>query len=117
MTECLKEFVRARPTLYDRLIRAYRGIWRKSYPSYRFFDAFSVAHSRKVTFIQIGASDGLHNDPIREFVIRDKWIGIKVEPLPTSFSRLKQNCQTIANRGLVFVNAAITSSVEGDSSF
>jgi hypothetical protein len=35
------------------------------------FNEFSLCNGRAVRFIQIGASDGLHSDPIREFVVRD----------------------------------------------
>jgi FkbM family methyltransferase len=34
----------------------------------------------KVTVIQIGANDGINNDPIHKFIRRDKWKGVLLEP-------------------------------------
>jgi FkbM family methyltransferase len=39
-------------------------------------------------FLQIGANDGMINDPIYKFILRDSWSGIRVEPLPTPFKKL-----------------------------
>jgi len=41
-----------------------------------------------VTFVNIGANDGLSGDHLREFVIRFGWKGILVEPVPYVFQRL-----------------------------
>ena len=79
MLEYLKESVRKMPCLFDLLKLIKRRTFSKPEPAYYFFDTFSKSHNRKVNFIQIGASDGLRNDPIREFIIRDKWQGIFVE--------------------------------------
>src|SRR5687768_133577 len=50
------------------------------------------AGARKVTFIQIGAYDGVEADPIRSLVLdSDSWQGILVEPQPDAFERLRQN--------------------------
>lgn len=40
-------------------------------------------------FLQIGANDGLINDPIYKFILRDKWTGIRIEPLPIPFKKLE----------------------------
>jgi FkbM family methyltransferase len=58
-------------------------------------------------FIQIGAHDGLHNDPVRPFVMRYHWRGILVEPQPRIFKRLVANYKTEPQ--LIFENAAIAS--------
>jgi len=59
-----------------------------------------------VQFIQIGAFDGLTNDPIHDLVERFGWRGILVEPQPGPFQRL---CQTYAGHpGLELVNAAVS---------
>ncbi|MFH1313369.1 MAG: FkbM family methyltransferase [Candidatus Eisenbacteria bacterium] len=66
-------------------------------------------NNKQVNFIQIGANDGLRQDPIRRFVVEDGWSGILVEPLPRIFNMLKSNYAYLKRRDLVFVNAAISS--------
>jgi FkbM family methyltransferase len=56
-------------------------------------------------FIQIGAHDGLHNDPIRPFIIEHHWRGVLVEPQPKIFRRLVENYS--GEPQLAFENAAI----------
>jgi FkbM family methyltransferase len=43
---------------------------------------------RKPFFIEIGASDGVTNDPLHPFISRELIRGIRVEPLPWAFQRL-----------------------------
>lgn len=80
-------------------------------------DEFSKAHLGFVRFVQIGASNGLNSDPIREFIVRDQWAGLLVEPLPASFARLKSNYERLDDRDLVFVNAAIVAADQPPGSF
>jgi FkbM family methyltransferase len=58
-----------------------------------------------VSFIQVGANDGSHADPINPFVTSGRWRGILIEPLPSTFKRLKENYQNL--EGLTFVNVAV----------
>jgi FkbM family methyltransferase len=44
-----------------------------------------------VRFIQIGAHDGTHNDPISHFRDQPNWSGLLLEPNPPVYQRLKQN--------------------------
>lgn len=46
-------------------------------------------NTENFTFLQIGANDGMINDPIYKFIFRDKWQGVRIEPLPTPFKKLK----------------------------
>lgn len=57
------------------------------------------------TFVQIGANDGLSNDPIRRYVIMYGFQGILIEPQPDVFMRLQTNYDGIPN--VRFENAAI----------
>jgi FkbM family methyltransferase len=58
-----------------------------------------------VFFIQIGANDGLANDPLNKFVMRFNWNGILLEPLPEVFEALKS---TYASKPhLQLLNAAL----------
>jgi FkbM family methyltransferase len=49
-----------------------------------------------LVFVQVGANDGLTNDPIRGFVLRGPTIAVLVEPVPTCFARLKANYESTA---------------------
>ena len=64
--------------------------------------------SAEFLFIEIGAHDGLHGDPIRPFVIQYHWKGILVEPQPKIFKRLVDNYRLETQ--LIFENAAIAGS-------
>jgi FkbM family methyltransferase len=105
--------------------RVVRNFIRKTF-SPKFYVAFSVLINRirtykleipllfellngqsdKVYFIQIGANDGVNNDPINEFVKKFQWAGILVEPMPKFFEELKNNYQGQAH--LTFENSGIS---------
>lgn len=63
----------------------------------------------ELTFIQIGANDGIHGDPIRHYIMSHCWRGILVEPQPDVYERLRENLSSSADR-LIFENVAIGSS-------
>jgi FkbM family methyltransferase len=77
---------------------------------------FDIARKRgrDVFFLQVGANDGLMDDPLHFLVRKYRWRGILLEPDPQLFERLKQNYRGVA--GPVFVNAAL-SSVDGPATF
>jgi FkbM family methyltransferase len=60
---------------------------------------------RDFSFVQIGAHDGLHSDPLRPFILQHHWRGILIEPQPKIFERLLENYRTEPQ--LTFENAAI----------
>jgi FkbM family methyltransferase len=108
MKQRIKDFLRTKPRLFDALKSVNRRMPRQRDAAFNFFDQFSRSHGRQVRFIQVGANDGLRNDPVREFIVRDRWQGLLIEPLPTVFALLKDNYSYLASQGLVFVNAAIS---------
>ena len=113
MKRVIKDFIRSQPAIYDVLKAAKRSLGGAPDPQYDWFNRFSRS-TGKVRFVQIGANDGLRNDPVREFIIRDHWEGVLIEPLPEVFELLKRN---YAKRsGLTFLNAAIAQE-EGSLSF
>lgn len=59
----------------------------------------------EVFFVQVGANDGVHNDPFLALAIRLGWRGVLVEPQPDVFDRLTRRCASAA--GLTCVNAAL----------
>lgn len=56
-------------------------------------------------FVEIGANDGVQHDHLREFILRDGWPGIMVEPVPYIFDRLRRNYG--GTSGIVLENVAI----------
>jgi FkbM family methyltransferase len=56
-------------------------------------------------FVNVGANDGVSNDPIYPFIVTYGWRGIAVEPNERMFARLKQNLGRFP--GVVFENAAV----------
>ena len=63
-----------------------------------------------VTFVEIGAHDGAHNDPLREFILSRQWAGVMVEPVPDLFERLRRNYEALER---VAVENVAISDVEG----
>lgn len=104
----VKDFVRSRPRLYDTARSLKRSLTGRAAPSFEVLSEFSRARGGRVNFVQIGANDGLRNDPLRPLIVRDDWQGVLVEPLPTVFPLLQQNYAYLRRAGLVFLNAAVT---------
>jgi len=111
-----RNWLRRHPRAYDLSVRLRRAIGITT-PIAEVLHHFSLANNRCVRFIQIGASDGLHSDPIREFIVRDRWSGVLVEPLPESFELLQRNYRYLHHKDITFVNAAITVSYESSLTF
>lgn len=59
-----------------------------------------------VRFVQIGANDGVLEDPLREFILRHHWRGVLVEPLRHVHERLRRNYAGCD--GLIFENVAVS---------
>jgi FkbM family methyltransferase len=104
MFTSIKNYIKTKPQLYD-FLNSRRPIEDKVE---KWIEEFTKSNLRPINFIQIGASDGLRWDPFRRFIIRDKWNGVFVEPLPNVFSILKENYAYVKNQDLKFVNAAIS---------
>src|SRR5438874_176614 len=63
---------------------------------------------REVTFIQVGAYDGVAGDPMRPLVLaHPKWQGALIEPMPAAFAQLKNNYAGAPHR-VVFLNCAVS---------
>jgi len=107
-----KSFIKSHPRVFDLTVRLVkRGVLGRRGPIYDILDQFSRSRGGRVSFVQIGANDGLRNDPIREFVARDDWRGVLIEPLPAVFEMLRRNYDYLNGSGkLAFENAAISGS-------
>ena len=60
---------------------------------------------RPLTFVQIGANDGMMYDPLHTVVRAAGWSGVLVEPVPALYERLVANYSGVPN--VQFENAAI----------
>ncbi len=60
----------------------------------------------QVTFVEIGANDGIKNDPVFAFIKKYNWAGILVEPLPDLFQNLKN--AYVGTKNLIFENVGIS---------
>lgn len=71
-----------------------------------FLSVYSLSKKGKFTVIQIGANDGITNDPIHKFIKRDRWRGVLLEPQSEVFNLyLKKIYQK--NEGLTPICAGI----------
>lgn len=66
------------------------------------FESFLYRHlavHKKLTFLQIGANDGIMNDPIYHFNLANKDVvsGFVLEPLPDIFEKLVENYKSCPN--------------------
>lgn len=64
-----------------------------------------------VFVVQVGACDGVQDDPIRHWILERGWHGLLIEPQAAEFARLRANYAAAVGR-LQFENVAIAS-VEG----
>lgn len=102
--------LRARPQIFDGVKRVVR-LASSHNEIYQVLKNLHASRDR-ISFLQIGAHDGLICDPIREFVISGRWEGCLVEPLPDVFAKLRANYHYTgleASGKLRFVNAAVSS--------
>ena len=71
-----------------------------------FLELLNKEKKGNIFFLQIGASDGVTNDPIYYLVKKYGWSGTLVEPLPHIFEQLKKNYESC--KGLQFLNVAVS---------
>ena len=60
----------------------------------------------KVTVVQIGANDGINNDPIHKFIKRDHWQGVLLEPQKYVFEKYLEPLYR-KTKGITVLNAAL----------
>ncbi|WP_417522066.1 FkbM family methyltransferase [Marinobacter sp.] len=112
MKQLVTKFIKRHPRLYDfvnnkRTTHGELGEWLNSLEKFG-----------PINFIQVGASDGLRWDPLRKHIVKNKWRGVLVEPLPLVYELLKKNYDYFSkNDNLQFVNAAISHQTGGTLKF
>lgn len=60
-----------------------------------------------IRFIEVGANDGITNDPIYDWAQKGEWEGILIEPGCEAFDLLKENYNDFPN--VILLNVAISS--------
>jgi FkbM family methyltransferase len=65
----------------------------------------SRVDARTFFFVQVGAHDGVMDDPLHRRVRQGRWHGILIEPQALPFARLVENY--VGLEGLTFVNAVV----------
>ena len=63
----------------------------------------------KLQFLQVGSNDGLSNDPLREFIVRNpQWSGTFVEPVPAMLKRLIKNYAYLKRDNFQYMPVAVS---------
>ena len=105
----LTPIVKRNEKLYSILKSISESISNKQISNYgiihKLIDSLSESN-KNIFFLQIGSNDGVTGDPIHQFVIRNKWSGILVEPVEYVFDRLVNNYR--GQNKLIFENVAIS---------
>jgi FkbM family methyltransferase len=84
-------------------------IVRKSEEDQIFFEEFMERYFEDrngLSFIQIGANDGLMHDPIHAYIVENNWTGVLVEPQKEEYQKLLKTYK--GNQLLSFENVGIT---------
>jgi FkbM family methyltransferase len=80
----------------------------------RTIDRFARRQGSGVVFVQIGANDGVTNDPLHDHVVAQGWRGLVVEPVPHLVERLRS---TYAGAPEVTVVPRAVSTTSGSMTF
>jgi FkbM family methyltransferase len=78
-------------------------------PAENSLDDFTNRFSKmtgKVMVVQIGANDGINNDPIHKFIKRDHWQGVLLEPQKYVFEKYLRPLYR-KTKGITVINAAL----------
>jgi FkbM family methyltransferase len=100
----LRRILRRWPILFDSAKALSRRLGNRT-ELYSFLNDV-IPRRAAVTFLQIGAGDGVMNDPYREFILRNNFRGVLVEPLASQFARLQRNYSR--KKGVAFANCAVS---------
>jgi len=91
------------PVLYSSF---YRYCYNHSPGTIFEFTSLYSKSKEKITVVQIGANDGIHNDPIHRFIRRDKWQGVLLEPQRYVFEKYLNPLHK-KTKGIIVLNAAL----------
>ena len=84
----------------------YRVFYKPEKGSLDEFTSLFSKTSGKVRVVQIGANDGISNDPIHKFIRRDHWNGVLLEPQKYVFEKFLKPLYS-RTKGITVLNAAL----------
>lgn len=87
-------------------ISFYRFFYKPGKGSIDDFISLYSGSRNKVTVVQIGANDGINNDPIHKFIKRDNWQGVLLEPQKFVFEKYLRPLYR-KTRGIEVLKAAL----------
>jgi FkbM family methyltransferase len=64
-----------------------------------------ISRDPRFFFVQVGANDGVRDDPLRASILKYRLRGLLIEPLPDLFTKLQRNYADVP--GLLFENCAV----------
>lgn len=80
-------------------------------PQVKIIDVIPLYPNKEnMIFIEVGANNGVDNDPVRDWVKQYNWTGVLIEPVKKAFEELKVNYDGIDR--VSFENVAISNSDE-----
>ena len=65
-----------------------------------------TAQLARISFVQVGANDGIHADHLHPLVMSGRWHGLLIEPAPRPYARLLQTYRDVG--GLAFEQLAVS---------
>lgn len=84
----------------------YKVLYRPEKGSLSEFTCRFSKRTGRVTVVQIGANDGINNDPIHKFIKRDNWQGVLLEPQKYVFEKYLKPLYK-KTKGINVLNAAL----------
>ena len=84
----------------------YRYFYKPAKDSIDEFTSFYSLSKGDVNVVQIGANDGINNDPIHKFIKRDRWRGVLLEPQRYVFEKFLKPLYA-KTPGITVLNAAL----------
>lgn len=115
-----RSFLHGRPRLSRALAPVLRPVLKhlpalQDDPALTALRGFAMAPG-PISFVQLGAHDGLTNDPLHEYVVsRADWSGVVVEPVPEHFAALQETYASATKR--VSFERAVVGNVSGNVPF
>ena len=84
----------------------YRVLYKPRKNSLSDFTSRFSKSKAKITVVQVGANDGINNDPIHKFIKRDNWQGVLLEPQKYVFEKYLEPLYR-KTKGIIVLNAAL----------
>ena len=97
-------------SIFRKIIRKIKSLFKKSKPQVDNYLSSIFKETKNLDIIQVGANDGIQNDPIRRFFrFKGSYRATLIEPIPYYFEKLKL---LYSDRDDIFlVNAAISNDI------